>query len=171
MARCLSDICLTHLLRRRPAERAGGHRECSCRQAPQEGTAGGLPWSAVRSGALTAMCCFSGAYLLSVPESVEPQPHNGTFWKALPGGKVVFWPMFTVAFLATVVASQSLISAVFQIAYQAIAQGFFPRFHVYHTSRKHKGQVCSGSAAMRICASNQLATQAKLCRWRQAAAC
>lgn len=49
--------------------------------------------------------------------------------------------MFVVAFCATIVASQSLISAVFQIAYQAIAQGFFPRFHVYHTSRKHKGQV------------------------------
>ncbi|KAK9819477.1 hypothetical protein WJX81_000858 [Elliptochloris bilobata] len=82
-----------------------------------------------------------GAYLLSVPDSVEAQPHNGTFWKSLPGGPGVFWPMFIVAFLATIVASQSLISAVFQIAYQAIAQGFFPRFHVYHTSRKHKGQV------------------------------
>ena len=81
-----------------------------------------------------------GAYLLSVPESVF-EPHNGTFWKSLPGGKGVFWPMFVVAFCATIVASQSLISAVFQIAYQAIAQGFFPRFHVYHTSRKHKGQV------------------------------
>lgn len=30
---------------------------------------------------------------------------------------------------------------VFQIVSQAIVQNFFPRFHIYHTSRKHKGQV------------------------------
>lgn len=29
---------------------------------------------------------------------------------------------------------QALISAVFSIVFQAIAQGFFPRFHVQHTS-------------------------------------
>ncbi|KAK9819481.1 hypothetical protein WJX81_002292 [Elliptochloris bilobata] len=82
-----------------------------------------------------------GAYLLGVSDSVDPQPHNGTFWKSLPGGPGVFWPMFIVALLAAIVASQALISAVFQIAYQAISQGFFPRFPVYHKSRKHKGQV------------------------------
>ncbi len=83
----------------------------------------------------------AGAYLLSVPDSVEAAPQDGTFWKALPGGPGLFWPMFVVAFAATVVASQSLISAVFQITYQAIAQGFFPRFHVHHTSRERQGQV------------------------------
>lgn len=113
-------------------------------------------------------CCRSGAYLLSVPDSVEAQPQNGTFWKALPGGKAVFWPMFIVAFLATVVASQSLISAVFQIAYQAIAQGFFPRFHVYHTSRKHKGQVRRRPAALRsVVATSWLVD---CCPWRQGCA-
>ena len=30
---------------------------------------------------------------------------------------------------------------VFQIVSQAIVQNFFPRFHIYHTSRTHKGQV------------------------------
>lgn len=56
------------------------------------------------------------------------------FWQALPDS--VFWPMFIVATLAAIIASQAMISAVFQIVKQAIAQGFFPRFHVYHTSRK-----------------------------------
>ncbi len=41
-----------------------------------------------------------------------------------------------IATLAAIIASQALISAVFQIVKQAIAQGFFPRFHVYHTSRE-----------------------------------
>ena len=84
---------------------------------------------------------MTGAYLLGVPDSVDSQPHNGTFWKSLPGGAGLFWPMFVIALLATIVASQALISAVFQIAYQAISQSFFPRFHVYHKSREHKGQV------------------------------
>lgn len=44
--------------------------------------------------------------------------------------------MFVVATLAAIIASQALISAVFQIVSQAIVQGFFPRFHVYHTSRE-----------------------------------
>lgn len=56
------------------------------------------------------------------------------FWKSLPNG--TFWPMFVVATLAAIIASQALISAVFQIVSQAIVQGFFPRFHVYHTSRE-----------------------------------
>ena len=56
------------------------------------------------------------------------------FWNSLPGP--VFWPMFVVATLAAIIASQAMISAVFQIVKQAIVQGFFPRFHVYHTSRK-----------------------------------
>ena len=64
------------------------------------------------------------------------------FWNSLPGP--VFWPMFVVATLAAIIASQAMISAVFQIVKQAIVQGFFPRFHVYHTSRK----VCDTSASV-----------------------
>ena len=93
-----------------------------------------------------------------MPSSVDPQPNNGTFWKSLPGGPGLFWPMFIVAILAAVVASQALISAVFQIAYQAITQGFFPRFHVYHTSRTHTGQVWEALTRFAIlcqcCATN-----------------
>ncbi|GAQ92301.1 Potassium transporter family protein [Klebsormidium nitens] len=74
------------------------------------------------------------AYLLKHPENV-----GSTYYKSLPHG--TFWPMFILATLAAIVASQALISASFQIVYQAIAQGFFPRFHVVHTSRKILGQV------------------------------
>ena len=60
---------------------------------------------------LTGIPCI-GAYMVGVPDSIDPQPHNSTFWKALPGGKGLFWPMFVVATLAAIVASQALISAV-----------------------------------------------------------
>ncbi len=104
-----------------------------------------------RHNTLLSSYIWAGAYIIGVPASVDPQPHNGTFWRSLPGGPGLFWPMFIVALLAAIVASQALISAVFQITYQAIAQGFFPRFHVYHKSREHKGQVqspaCTDAAA------------------------
>ena len=74
-------------------------------------------------------CWLQGSYLLA-----NPSTWNSMFWAALP--TPVFWPMFVVATLAAIIASQAMISAVFQIVKQAIAQGYFPRFHVYHTSRK-----------------------------------
>ena len=73
-----------------------------------------------------------GALLLQ-----HPEVYQNVFWMSVP--KPVFWPVFVVATLATVVASQALISAAFQIVSQAIAQGFFPRFHIKHTSRTHAG--------------------------------
>ncbi len=77
----------------------------------------------------SAACDVQGSYLLAHPEA-----YDAMFWKSLPNG--TFWPMFVVATMAAIIASQALISAVFQIVSQAIVQGFFPRFHVYHTSRE-----------------------------------
>jgi K+ transporter len=42
--------------------------------------------------------------------------------------------MFIVATLSAIIASQALISAVFQIISQAISQSFFPRFQQTHTN-------------------------------------
>ncbi|KAK9799835.1 hypothetical protein WJX73_007321 [Symbiochloris irregularis] len=61
------------------------------------------------------------------------------FWSSIPNGWFYF--VFIVATLAAIIASQALISAVFQIAKQALVQGFLPRLAVFHTSRKHSGQV------------------------------
>ena len=67
------------------------------------------------------------------------------FWSSLPNN--LFYPMFIVATLAAIIASQALISAVFQIFTQAITQGFLPRFQIHHTSRK----VCRHSCACMSC--------------------
>ncbi|KAK9804738.1 hypothetical protein WJX72_002866 [[Myrmecia] bisecta] len=74
------------------------------------------------------------AYLTKHPEDVSL-----AYFRALPG--FTYWPMIIIATLAAIVASQALISAVFSIVFQAIGQGFFPRFHVVHTSKKIFGQV------------------------------
>ncbi|EEF34212.1 Potassium transporter, putative [Ricinus communis] len=61
------------------------------------------------------------------------------FYSSIP--KPVYWPQFVLAVLASIIASQSLISAAFSIIQQAVALGSFPRIKVVHTSSKYEGQV------------------------------
>lgn len=74
------------------------------------------------------------AYLIQ-----HPYHATAVYWRSLPDA--MYLPMLGLATLATITASQSLVSAVFSIVSQAISQGFFPKFSVLHTSRHHKGQV------------------------------
>lgn len=59
------------------------------------------------------------------------------WWFADP----VFWPVFVVATLASVVGSQAVISATFSIINQCLALGCFPRVKVVHTSKNIYGQI------------------------------
>jgi len=47
----------------------------------------------------------------------------------------VFWPVFVMGTLASIVASQAIISTTFLIVKQCHAFGCFPRVKVIHTSR------------------------------------
>lgn len=62
-----------------------------------------------------------------------------SFYDSIP--KPVFWPVFVVASLAAIVASQAVISATFSIVKQCHALGCFPRVKIVHTSRWIYGQV------------------------------
>lgn len=53
----------------------------------------------------------------------------------------VFWPIFVIATLAAIVASQAIISATFSIIKQCHALGCFPRVKVVHTSKQIQGQI------------------------------
>ncbi|KAK9705964.1 hypothetical protein RND81_07G095700 [Saponaria officinalis] len=79
---------------------------------------------------------YSGqaAYLSNHPEDVA-----SAFYKAIPGP--VYWPMFVIAVLAAIIASQAMISGTFSIIHQSLALGCFPRVKVVHTSAKYEGQV------------------------------
>uniref|UniRef100_A0A5B6Z4J0 Potassium transporter n=1 Tax=Davidia involucrata TaxID=16924 RepID=A0A5B6Z4J0_DAVIN len=61
------------------------------------------------------------------------------FFKSIPGA--VYWPMFVVAVLAAIIASQAMISGTFSIIQQSLSLGCFPRVKVVHTSAKYEGQV------------------------------
>jgi KUP system potassium uptake protein len=50
-------------------------------------------------------------------------------------------PLIVLATLATIIASQALISAAFSLASQAIGLGLFPRLGIRHTHHDHAGQI------------------------------
>ncbi|KAK4772521.1 hypothetical protein SAY86_014296 [Trapa natans] len=64
---------------------------------------------------------------------------HDAFYRSIPDS--IYWPMFIVATLAAIVASQATISATFSIIKQAHALGCFPRVKVVHTSKKFLGQI------------------------------
>lgn len=77
-----------------------------------------------------------GAYLIKNPDMVST-----VFYASIPGGKGLFWVVFVLAILATIIASQALILGVFSILRQLIQIDCFPSFKVVHSSKSHYGQV------------------------------
>ncbi|PPS14503.1 hypothetical protein GOBAR_AA06078 [Gossypium barbadense] len=76
------------------------------------------------------------AYLIK-----NPNDHMDGFYKFIP--KTIYWPIFIIATLAAVVASQSLISATFSVIKQSVVLDYFPRVKVVHTSSNKEGEVYS----------------------------
>ncbi|ESR51673.1 hypothetical protein CICLE_v10030704mg [Citrus x clementina] len=74
------------------------------------------------------------AYLMKYPDSA-----NRIFYDSVPDS--LFWPVFVLAALAAMIASQAMISATFSCIKQAMALGCFPRLKIIHTSRKRMGQI------------------------------
>jgi KUP system potassium uptake protein len=69
----------------------------------------------------------------------NPAAFANPFYALAPGWALV--PMVFLATIATVIASQALISGTFTLIEQAIALNLAPRVRVLHTSHEHKGQV------------------------------
>jgi KUP system potassium uptake protein len=53
----------------------------------------------------------------------------------------LYWPVFVIAVLAAIIASQAMISGTFSIIQQSLSLGCFPRVRIVHTSAKYEGQV------------------------------
>ncbi len=75
-----------------------------------------------------------GAFILSHPGEVA-----NPFYELVPGWAL--WPMIILATLATVIASQALISGTFSVVRQAIQLGYLPRMKIVHTSASTEGQI------------------------------
>ena len=93
-----------------------------------------LAWYALALPSLAINYLGQGALLLRDPTAaVRP------FYSTVPGWAL--YPMVVLATLATIVASQALISAVFSLTRQAAQLGLSPRFTIKHTSNSTEGQV------------------------------
>ncbi len=93
-----------------------------------------LAWFAVVMPALTLNYFGQGALLLSEPEAVK-----NPFFMMAPEWALV--PLVGLATMATVIASQALISGAFSVTKQVIQLGFLPRLQVQHTSETDTGQI------------------------------
>jgi len=81
------------------------------------------------------LCYFGqGALLLSDPSSIR----NPFFLLAPDWGLV---PLVALATVATVIASQSVISGAFSMTRQAVQLGYWPRMVIQHTSAREEGQI------------------------------
>ncbi|CAA0832226.1 Potassium transporter 11 [Striga hermonthica] len=84
--------------------------------------------------------CLLLAYSGQAAYLMENQEHViDAFYRSIPDA--IYWPVFIIATLAAIVASQATISATFSIIKQALALGCFPRVKVVHTSKKFLGQI------------------------------
>ncbi|CAI8615072.1 unnamed protein product [Vicia faba] len=92
-----------------------------------------------------SMCCvtYPALILAYAGQASFLRKNNGlvsaTFYKSIPAS--MYWPMFVVAVLAAIIASQAMISGTFSIIQQSLSLGCFPRVRIVHTSAKYEGQV------------------------------
>lgn len=93
-----------------------------------------LAWFAIVMPALTLNYFGQGALLLDKPESVK-----NPFFLMAPDWALM--PLVCLATMATVIASQALISGAFSVTKQVIQLGYLPRLRVLHTSVKDTGQI------------------------------
>jgi KUP system potassium uptake protein len=70
---------------------------------------------------------------------VEPEAAKNPFFHLAPDWAL--YPLVGLATIATVIASQAVISGAFSVTRQAMQLGFVPRMEVQHTSEKEAGQI------------------------------
>jgi len=93
-----------------------------------------LSWMSLVFPSLLFNYFGQGALLLGHPELTA-----NPFYGLVP--RLILYPMVGLSTIATVIASQALISGVFSLTQQAIELGFCPHFLIVHTSRVIRGQI------------------------------
>jgi KUP system potassium uptake protein len=91
-------------------------------------------WFMLAFPALTLTYLGQGALILHDPSAAE-----NPFFLILPGWARI--PMVLLATVATVIASQAVISGAFSVSRQAVQLGVMPRLTIQHTSEREEGQL------------------------------
>src|SRR5690349_13243889 len=91
-------------------------------------------WFVVALPALLLNYFGQGALLLERPEALE-----SPFYNLAPS--YLLYPLVVLSTMATIIASQALISGAFSVTRQALMLGFLPRVSIQHTSHDQIGQI------------------------------
>jgi KUP system potassium uptake protein len=97
-----------------------------------------LGWYIVVFPALLLNYFGQGAMLMSNPSAID-----NPFFRMPPEWAII--PLVILATMATVIASQALISGVYSLTMQAVQLGYLPRFDIDHTSPREIGQIYIGT--------------------------
>jgi KUP system potassium uptake protein len=93
-----------------------------------------IDWLAMVGPSLVLNYFGQGALLLRDPATaVNP------FYRLAP--EWALYPLVVLATMATIIASQAVISGVFSLTRQAVQLGFAPRLEIVHTSARQIGQI------------------------------
>jgi KUP system potassium uptake protein len=93
-----------------------------------------IAWFAIVMPALILNYFGQGALLLENPEAVR-----NPFYNMAPSWALL--PLVGLATMATVIASQALITGAFSVTKQVIQLGYLPRLQIQHTSIRDTGQI------------------------------
>ncbi|MCW1843545.1 potassium transporter Kup [Prosthecomicrobium hirschii] len=93
-----------------------------------------LAWISLVFPSLALNYLGQGALVLAHPEAIE-----NPFFLLVPSWALL--PYVLLATVATVIASQAVISGAFSVTRQAVLLGLLPRFEVRHTSETQRGQI------------------------------
>lgn len=93
-----------------------------------------LAWFSAVMPALVLNYFGQGAMLMAQPSKVA-----NPFFEMAPSWAL--YPLIALATLATVIASQALITAAFSVTKQVIQLGYLPRLRITHTSIRETGQI------------------------------
>jgi len=83
---------------------------------------------------LTLNYLGQGAMILDNPAAAA-----NPFWSMVP--QAIYWPMLLLATVATVIASQAVITGAFSVTQQAVQLGLLPRITIRFTSESTAGQI------------------------------
>ncbi|MGN6423992.1 MAG: potassium transporter Kup [Asticcacaulis sp.] len=69
----------------------------------------------------------------------DPSARDNPFWRMVP--EIFYWPTFALATMATVIASQAVITGAYSMTQQAVQLGLLPRIDIKRTSETQAGQI------------------------------
>jgi KUP system potassium uptake protein len=99
----------------------------------------GLSWLCFVMPALMLNYMGQGAMLLSLDPAAADEAIRNPFFLLAP--EAFRLPVVILALLATIIASQAVITGAFSVTQQAIQLGFIPRLRIQHTSEATVGQI------------------------------